>query len=231
MGHGPDRRQEFGKPVYVGDPGAKGVQPEDKVVIEMVHFPSQTREGEGVIVEVSAPRPSWRRHDVDHLRVQPSREFDDDVLADSRKQADLFDESIGRGRRDLTDLPIVTIDPVDARDFDDAISLERTDKATGCLVFTSPMCLTSSCPKHHSTRSPRTRNERLPARSRHPDAAGDHLQQSGQPAAAQSSVRHVGHDGVHRRRRSRRDDVFKSAIKSRRRFTMKKSTNTWQPKN
>ena len=37
-----------------------------------------------------------------------------------------FDESIG-GRTDFTGETIVTIDPVDARDFDDAISLERLD--------------------------------------------------------------------------------------------------------
>jgi ribonuclease R len=54
-------------------------------------------------------------------------EFAEDALAEARKQADKFDESIGRGRRDLTDETIVTIDPVDARDFDDAISLERLE--------------------------------------------------------------------------------------------------------
>src|SRR4029077_15439028 len=51
--------------------------------------------------------------------------FADDALAEARKRAEHFDESVGRGRRDLTNLTIVTIDPIDARDFDDAISLER----------------------------------------------------------------------------------------------------------
>ncbi|MEX0610531.1 MAG: VacB/RNase II family 3'-5' exoribonuclease, partial [Pirellulales bacterium] len=37
------------------------------------------------------------------------------------------DESIARDRRDFTSQMIVTIDPIDARDFDDAISLERLD--------------------------------------------------------------------------------------------------------
>ncbi len=118
----------FVKPVYVGDPGAKGVQPDDKVVIEMVHFPSHTRDGEGVIVEVLGPRGEIG---VDTLSIiyefNLPGEFDEDVLAESRKQAEQFDESIPRGRRDLTNLTIVTIDPVDARDFDDAISLERLD--------------------------------------------------------------------------------------------------------
>ena len=46
----------FTQPIYVGDPGAKGVQPDDKVVIEMVRFPSHAHDGEGVIVEVLGTR-------------------------------------------------------------------------------------------------------------------------------------------------------------------------------
>ena len=93
----------FGKPIYVGDPGAKGVRPDDKVVIEMVRFPSHVHDGEGVIVEVLGPRG---QAGVDTMSIiyefNLPGEFDEDVLADSRKQAELFDESIGRGRRDLT---------------------------------------------------------------------------------------------------------------------------------
>ena len=43
-------------------------------------------------------------------------------------EAEKFDESIPPERTDLTGEVIITIDPVDARDFDDAISLARTDK-------------------------------------------------------------------------------------------------------
>ena len=46
----------FARPVYVGDPGAKNAQPDDKVVIEMIRFPSPIHEGEGVITEVLGPR-------------------------------------------------------------------------------------------------------------------------------------------------------------------------------
>ncbi len=42
----------FSKPIYVGDPGAKNAQPNDKVVFEMVRFPSHFHDGEGVITEV-----------------------------------------------------------------------------------------------------------------------------------------------------------------------------------
>src|SRR6202048_3702703 len=41
----------FSHSIYVGDPGAKGVRPEDKVVLEMLRFPTAEERGEGVITE------------------------------------------------------------------------------------------------------------------------------------------------------------------------------------
>lgn len=118
----------FSQPIYVGDPGAKNAQRSDKVVMEMVRFPSQAHDGEGVIVEVLGARGAAG---VDTLSI--IREFNlpdhfpEEVLAAARQQADRFDESISDNRRDFTQDTVVTIDPVDARDFDDAISLERLD--------------------------------------------------------------------------------------------------------
>ena len=118
----------FAEPISVGDPGAKSAQPEDKVVIEMVRFPSHAHDGEAVIVEVLGKRGE---PGVDLLSIiveyDLPREFPDEALEVARQQADAFDESIPEGRRDFTADTVITIDPVDARDFDDAISLERLD--------------------------------------------------------------------------------------------------------
>jgi ribonuclease R len=115
----------FSQPIYVGDPGAKNANPDDKVVFEMVRFPSQVHDGEGVITEVLGPRG---KPGVDTLSIirefNLPDEFADDALEEAREQAEEFDESIGPGRTDLTEQTVLTIDPVDARDFDDAISLE-----------------------------------------------------------------------------------------------------------
>ncbi|MGB8854392.1 MAG: ribonuclease R [Pirellulales bacterium] len=119
----------FARPVAVGDPGAKGVRPHDKVVVEMVRFPTHLRDGEGVIVEVlgKAGAAGVDTLTIIHEFGLPG-EFPEAALDDARRQADRFDESVPPGRRDLTDRTIVTIDPVDARDFDDAISLERVER-------------------------------------------------------------------------------------------------------
>jgi len=119
----------FARPIAVGDPGAKGVRRHDKVVVEMVRFPTHLRDGEGVVVEVlgKAGDVGVDTQTVIHEFGLPGP-FPDEALDDARAQAERFDESIPTGRRDLTDRVIVTIDPVDARDFDDAISLERVER-------------------------------------------------------------------------------------------------------
>ena len=115
----------FARPIYVGDPGAKNAQPDDKVVVEMLRFPSPLHDGEGVITDVLGPRG---KPGVDTLSIIRQFNLPDhfaaDAVEEANAQADAFDEAIG-SRTDFTGATIVTIDPADARDFDDAISLDR----------------------------------------------------------------------------------------------------------
>ncbi|MFM8986227.1 MAG: ribonuclease R [Planctomycetia bacterium] len=119
----------FARPVSVGDPGAKGVRKDDKVVVELVRFPTALKDGEGVVVEVLGKAGDVG---VDTATVIAEfglpGPFPEPALDDARRQAAAFDESVPAGRRDLTGRTVVTIDPVDARDFDDAISLERVER-------------------------------------------------------------------------------------------------------
>jgi len=126
----------FAHPVPVGDPGAKNAAPDDKVVIEMVRFPTHWHNGEGVIVQVLGKRgePGVDTLSIIHEFNLPG-DFPEDVLENAREQAEKFDEAVAptlsgqeRERLDLTESTIITIDPKDARDFDDAISLERIEK-------------------------------------------------------------------------------------------------------
>jgi ribonuclease R len=116
----------FQQAIYVGDPGAKNARPDDKVVFEMVRFPSQAHDGEGVITEVLGARG---KPGVDTLSIirefNLPEHFSEHVMDAARAEADRFDEAIQHGRTDMTAATTITIDPVDARDFDDAVSLER----------------------------------------------------------------------------------------------------------
>ena len=117
----------FNRPIPVGDPGAKSVKPGDKVVVEMIRFPTHFEPGEGVITEVLGRKG---QPGVDTLSIIREfglpDDFPEEVLQDARDRAAEFDESVG-SRRDLTQDTIITIDPIDARDFDDAVSLTRNE--------------------------------------------------------------------------------------------------------
>ena len=120
----------FSHSVYVGDPGAKGAKPNDKVVFEMLRFPTPEDRGEGVITEILGPRG---QPGVDTLSVIRSLglpdAFPEDVLDEAREAAAKFNEKdLGR-RADFTDWLTITIDPADARDFDDAVCLRIDPKS------------------------------------------------------------------------------------------------------
>jgi ribonuclease R len=114
----------FSHSIYVGDPGAKGARPEDKVVFEMLRFPGPEDRGEGVITEILGPRG---QPGVDTLSVIRAFGLPDgfapDALDEAREAAEAFREDELDNREDLTGEVVVTIDPADARDFDDAVSL------------------------------------------------------------------------------------------------------------
>ncbi|MBC22758.1 MAG: hypothetical protein CMJ32_02420 [Phycisphaerae bacterium] len=122
-------------PVMVRDAAASNAVAGDKVIIEMVHFPEGDYLGEGVIVkllgragepdvETQAVIASWGLRD----------EFPEEATRQATESSRQWNQSGSEGpwedRVDLTEQLVFTIDPPDARDFDDAISIER-DQQTG----------------------------------------------------------------------------------------------------
>ncbi len=117
----------FDRPVFVGDASAKRAEPGDMVVVEFLRYPTADQPGEVVITEIlgQAGEPG-----IDVLTVIRQFEIPDafpaEVLADARQVAAQWSpDNIPDDRVDLTKQFVLTIDPVDAHDFDDALSLER----------------------------------------------------------------------------------------------------------
>src|SRR5437867_8958173 len=100
----------------------------DKVVVRLEPWESRHVNPEGEIIEVLGPASA---PGIDMLSIirkyHLPTEFPNDVL----DQAERISEEIGArqldGREDLRNEFIVTIDPDDARDFDDAIQVEKTN--------------------------------------------------------------------------------------------------------
>jgi ribonuclease R len=120
----------FSHSIYVGDPGAKGARPDDKVVFEMVRFPTPEDRGEGVLTEVLGPRG---QPGVDTLSIIRAYNLPDTIpeeaLREAREAVEAFREDDLDGREDFTGDLVITIDPADARDFDDAVGLTRDPKS------------------------------------------------------------------------------------------------------
>jgi ribonuclease R len=104
-----------------------GARNGDAVVVEVTDFKSGKRNPEGRIVEVLG--------DPEDIRVQTEivirkhnlpHKFSDEALQEADSYPDTMPEE--KGRLDLREIPHVTIDGETARDFDDAVAVEKTAK-------------------------------------------------------------------------------------------------------
>ena len=119
-------------PVLIRDPRAHNAKPGDKVVLELVKFPSDVAPAEGVITEVLGRKGTINAETLAVIRAHHlPDEFPPQVLDQARDAAqhlpDLATTPLPPGREDLRDLLICTIDPPTAKDFDDAISIVQLD--------------------------------------------------------------------------------------------------------
>ncbi len=99
------------------------------VVARLVQSPTMQRAAVGQIIATlgHADEPGIATDIAIHSYELPS-EFPDEVVNAASKFGASIDQEIAAKRVDLRDLPLVTIDGADARDFDDAVFAERLDK-------------------------------------------------------------------------------------------------------
>ncbi|PTY06901.1 3'-5' exonuclease [Opitutaceae bacterium EW11] len=118
--------------VYVDDPAACGIKPVpavgDKIVVKLAEWTARHQKLEGVIVErlgkTFEPRAElagiYHKYGLDtSFPVEVEREVA--ALPDQVRPKELL------GRLDYREVPTFTIDPDDAKDFDDALSIETLD--------------------------------------------------------------------------------------------------------
>jgi len=112
--------------IYVFQDETMGAREGDKVVAEITHWPEKRRNPEGRIIEVLGYKDDIgidvlsiiRSHDI-------PEEFPPEVLEEAEKIPEKIDEAEINRRVDLRDRKIVTIDGADAKDLDDAVSVEK----------------------------------------------------------------------------------------------------------
>ena len=122
--------------VYVQvPPRAKLPKPprrDDKVVVRLEAWESRHVNPEGEIIEIlgAATAPGIDMLSIIRKYDLPT-EFPKSVLDEANRIPQTVEQKLIQEREDLRDQFIVTIDPDDARDFDDAINVEKIDHTGG----------------------------------------------------------------------------------------------------
>ncbi len=114
--------QRIGQDIFVLPEHTQGAEPGQVVSVKITKPPSKHFQPVGEVIEVLGDYLSpgmeieiaIRKHMLPH-------EWPDGVQNEIRRFNDTVDENDFKNRKDIRDLPLVTIDGEDARDFDDAV--------------------------------------------------------------------------------------------------------------
>lgn len=124
----PDDRR-FDGDVFVTGKNSLKAKDGDKVVVKITKYPSRGKSAEGRIEEILGREGDDGMEELSIIKSYSlPTEFPDRVLDEAGRRAVPLVEKDYRGRKDFRMLKTITIDGEDARDLDDAISIERTKK-------------------------------------------------------------------------------------------------------
>ncbi len=112
--------------ILVAVKDTSGARPGQVVVVELLQQPGERQPPVGRVIEIlgksgapgMATEIAIRNFDLPH-------EWPDGVEQEAADFGEQVTEDMHQGRRDLRDLPLVTIDGADARDFDDAVFAQQ----------------------------------------------------------------------------------------------------------
>ena len=122
------------------------------VNVELLEFPERGASAVGRVIEILGHPDDFgvdveiviRKHHLPH-------QFPPEVIEQAQAMPYAIDpEAELEGRRDFRDMPIVTIDGETARDFDDAVWVDRLPTATTRCTSTSPTSATTCVPDRPS---------------------------------------------------------------------------------
>ncbi|NWG32170.1 MAG: ribonuclease R [Rhodocyclaceae bacterium] len=122
-------------PPEKGDRKALKPRPGQVVMVEIVEQPTKERQPIGRVIEILGNYAdpgmeieiALRKHELPF-------EFSKEALAQAKKLPEAVRKSDWKGREDLTQMPLVTIDGETAKDFDDAVYCKRQGKGFRLVV-------------------------------------------------------------------------------------------------
>ena len=114
--------------IFVPPEARKGATDGDKVVVKIVHYPTGRLSAEGEITEVLGHKDD---PGIDIISIVRKHGLPESFPAEAIREAEAIPEEIQeadlKGRKDLRQRRMVTIDGADAKDLDDAVSIEELE--------------------------------------------------------------------------------------------------------
>jgi ribonuclease R len=112
--------------IFIPKDEVNGAQTGHKVVVELIKWPEQRRNAEGRIIEIIGDK---NEPGTDIISIIKShnlvQDFNEAALRQAEEISETVPEEAMKGRRDLKGMRMVTIDGEDAKDLDDAVSVQR----------------------------------------------------------------------------------------------------------
>ena len=123
----PENRKE-GEDTHIGKKDVNGAEQGDKVIVKITKYPNEKQDPQGRIKEIIS-KSGELGGDVKALirAFQIEEEFPIGAAEEAETVPQVVREEEIKGRLDLRGLVTFTIDGADAKDFDDAISIERKE--------------------------------------------------------------------------------------------------------
>ncbi len=121
--------------VYIPFKKSRGAKNGEKVVCEITKYPDGNKRPEGVITEILGKKHDFK---TEELSIIKNHGYELEFPKKVEKEVDEILNYVTceemQGRKDFIDIFTVTIDGEDSRDFDDAISLRKTDEGYNLMV-------------------------------------------------------------------------------------------------
>jgi ribonuclease R len=114
--------------VFIPLPKLKGAQNGDKVIVKITEWPEKYKNPFGEVVNVLG-KPGENNTEMHAILAEFDlpNEFDKKVEDAANNISELITEKDYKERRDFRDITTFTIDPADAKDFDDALSIQKLE--------------------------------------------------------------------------------------------------------
>ena len=121
----PDDRK-FGTDIFISKKDIGKAKSGDKVVAEIIKYPTKGKNAEGKIIEIIGNINSSGVDMISVIRENDLRDiFPKEVINEAKAIPKVINENDIKGRKDLRKEIVFTIDGDDAKDLDDAVSVEK----------------------------------------------------------------------------------------------------------